>query len=235
MEKRSVYVLGFALGLAARLITACDDGSDGSCQPGQLGCECINGTLCTDGSTCNAGLCVGDSGETGDTMMGGESGGAEMGDGDGDPSGDGDGDFACLDSAECLDDEVCVEGVCGHTDLYYFDASVVAFFPPVCRDGVGTAELKYEVYQDAMFYTASSEVGCPGAWPREPFTYDSLSTLQLDFYEVDAFFDDFITSMCWPDQFGECGRVPEIILHDGGWIGMVEDSYVELRFDPIPY
>ncbi|PRP92599.1 hypothetical protein ENSA5_47800 [Enhygromyxa salina] len=231
MNKRHIYALAFALGLTTRFLTACAEGSQGDCQPGELGCECIGGTLCTDGSTCDLGLCVGGSAESGDETAGEESGGAEMGDGDT----SGDGDLSCEISADCLDDEVCVEGACGDTDLYYYDASVVVFVPPICRDGVGTAELEYEVYQDEVFTDLSSEAGCPGAWPQEPFSYDSLSTLQLDFYEVDAFFDDYITSMCWTDEFDQCDRVPKLILHDGGWVGMVEESYIELRFDPLPY
>ena len=79
----------------------------------------------------------------------------------------------------------------------------------------------------------SSEVGCPGAWPNEPFEYDSLLTLVLDFYEIDAFFDDFIVSLCFADDFDPdlCGPVPKTILHEGEWMGFVEDSYIELNFD----
>lgn len=237
MKRGYAYLLAFSLGSAVRLLSACGEDGRSACEAGELDCPCFDGVLCAAGLSCIDGVCVDEGFGTGDE---GESQADaaedDGGEGNSGPDEGETGDLPeCTSSDECPETHVCVAGACGNTDLYDFQATVVVFVPPVCRDGVGNAELGYQVFQDGTLTDVSPEVGCPGAWPHDPFVYDSLNTLAIDFYEIDAFFDDFITSICWMDEASACSPVPPQVLHDGGWSGMIGDSYVELRFEALPF
>lgn len=249
--------LSVAAALAATLVTGCDDegagetmatdssamdsdstdgaSSGGECNPGHEGCACVDGDLCLAGLVCASQVCVDLGGATtGGSMTGGSDSDSGKGS-DTDDTGGNTGTEPCQDSDDCLDTEVCVEGVCGDTDWYYFWISVDRFDPPDCVDGWGSAEVYYDYYMDEVNQQTSSESICPGEWPDEPLYYDSLQSFRLAFWEADAFYDDFITSLCWLDSDDECLAIPKEVLHDGFWAGTDSsgDYYIELTIDPI--
>jgi hypothetical protein len=81
--------LGFAIGFAG---CGGGGGSDGSCQPGERLCECVNGE-CLGDLVCFEGVCLSGNAETsGDGDGDGDTNASGDGDGDGDTNGDGDGD-----------------------------------------------------------------------------------------------------------------------------------------------
>ncbi len=211
--------------------------SGGECNPGHEGCACVDGDLCLAGLVCEAEVCVDPGGEsTTGSMTGGSDSDSDTGKpGDTDGTGGSTGTESCQDSDDCLDTEVCVDGICGDTDWYYFWVTVDRFDPPDCVDGWGSAEMYYDYYMDEVNQQTSSEDICPGEWPDEPLEYDSLQSFRLAFWEADAFYDDFITSLCWMDSDDECVAIPKEVLHDGFWAGTDSsgDFYIELTINPI--
>lgn len=162
----------------------------------------------------------GDGGTGGDSATSGGTGGDS-----GEP-------VFCAQTEECAQTEVCFFGECVDTDLLFFSVEVTRFDPPNCSDGFGSAELRFYYYEDSMLMYSSTEALCPGSWPGETMTYDSIKPFQLDFWEVDAFEDDFITSLCWLDEFDACGPVPKVVLHEGTYSGFDGDYYLEVTFTP---
>lgn len=162
-----------------------------------------------------------------------EGGGVSEGDSTTDGQDEGDEEpIFCGSSADCAQTEVCFYGECLDTDTVYFTVQVTRFDPPDCLDGFGSAELIYYYYEDDVLMYSSSEALCPGSWPEEQMIYDSLKTFELEFWESDAFENDFVTSFCWLDDFDACGPVPKEVLHEGGYSGFDGEYYLEVTFTP---
>lgn len=190
----------------------------GACTPGSEGCGCYEGNLCLVGLKCLSDLCVdpGAPEPTGGTASSGEatdSGNMTSGTTAG-------GDDDCQDNSECGPEEICFDSFC--TDPYglTYWVTITKFAPESCADGFGDAELYYKVFLDGAQTETSPSVGCPGDWSAEIFDYDPASSLEIEFWDVDAIEDDFITSLCWIDENDACGPVPASVLHDGGFSGL---------------
>ena len=145
----------------------------------------------------------------------------------------------CGSSDDCLSNEVCVEGFCGDTDLYYFDVRVHSFAPASCSDGWGTAEVYFSYVANDELQATSSSASCPASWSEEALpTYDSLHTFELRFWELDAFEDDLLAELCWRDVFDGCDVVPKTVLHEGGWAGYTganDELYLDVTFTPLVF
>lgn len=206
--------------------SASDSGSGGSggCDAGSQWCSCVQSKYCDEGLYCSPEvICVpdGNASDTGNNGSGSDSGGTDGG---------------CSINADCPETDVCDQGQCVDIDAVYFDFEVTYFEPINCDDGWGDAELFYKYFEDEIEQGSTGESTCPGSWAGDYFLYDSLKSFNLEFWELDAFFDDYLTSMCWGD-LESCGPVPKSILHDGIYWGMTSDDlfYVEIFFYPVQF
>ena len=92
---------------------------------------------------------------------------------------------------------------------------------------------------DEVLQAVSPWQYCPADWSDfEMPRYDSLSSFRLDFWESDAFEDDYLTTLCW-DAGGwtgtPCAPVPKLYLHDGvatGYIGPNFEYEYMVTFTP---
>ena len=261
MIKRTVQ-LGAVLALGW-LVQACaeDDGegatqasgdSDGACVAGQEGCPCAQGNACAVGLTCVSNACIdpggisgGTSGGTSDgtttagsasggsTSTGGASGGSTSGSSTSTSGNSTAGDPTCATNEQCASDEVCYQSLCTWIGLLYFEVTVHDFSPPDCSDGWGTAEIYYDFYQGDTYISSSATSSCPGTWADESVFYDPLQSFALQFWELDAFDDDLITSLCWGGD--PCEPIPYEILREGSWSGLDSEAtyYLALSFEPV--
>lgn len=222
-------------GTSAGTADATSDGSD--CTPGYESCECVGGEVCLAGLTCVSKVCV----NLGELTSGGGAGDSTGKEPDDTPPPTGD----CNESDDCLDNEVCVDGYCGDTDYYYFDVRVTHFAPNDCSDGWGAGEVYFAYFSDADTLQAVSPWSyCPASWADlEVPHYDSLQSFRLDFWEDDAFDDDYMATLCWDANgntttFDNCSVVPKIWLHAGlvnGYIGANNQYGITVTFTPIPW
>lgn len=227
----SAAFFGLVLGLSACPTPQAGD-DESECIPGEEGCACNEGQ-CLAGLVCLSDLCVEepDSLTSGVEDTAGDSGPKpDLGADDGDVT-TGDGDMGCLTNSECAGTEACVDGTCYDTDALYFDVFVDYFYPTVCRDGVGGAELYYDAYMSDALQLSSSTASCPGSW-IDTWVYDSVQSLRIEFWELDQFVDDNIVNLCWQDANQECTRVPKDILHNYGFDGFIDGHEVVLSFYP---
>jgi hypothetical protein len=116
--------------------------------------------------------------------------------------------------------------------------TVIAFSGVSCSDGVGDAEVYYDLHNDDEWLASSPTDSCPLGWPSYHPTFVPVGDgrFYLEFWEEDAIADDYLTTFCWDDGFGGCGAVPKLILHAGGWYGDygTNDAYhMEIEFTPI--
>lgn len=205
--------LALFLGLAAQ---ACaDDDAEGEsqatagvCMLGHEGCPCGQGGACLVGLQCISNACIDPS------TVDSTSSSASATDGSGGSAGD---DGLCMKNSDCASDEVCYSDACILIDDLYFEVAVYSFEPPSCADGWGDAELYFDFFQGGEFISSSSISGCPGEWWDEPVHYDPHLSFQLDFWESDAFDDDFLTTLCWGNVV--CEEVPDAVLRDRWWTG----------------
>lgn len=211
-----------------------------ACTPGYESCACVGGEVCLAGLSCVSKVCV----DLGELTTTGDSADETTGKGTGEelppPTG------ACSASAECADTEVCVDGYCGDTDLYFFDFRVTRFSPDDCSDGWGSAEVYFAFYSglENELQAVSTWSDCPADWSDlEMPRYDSLMPFQLDFWEDDEFDDDFMATLCW-DANGDtssqyqCSVVPKYWLHEGtvtGHIGSNSQFGITVTFTPLSW
>lgn len=191
------------------------------CTPGYESCECVGGEVCLAGLACVSKVCV----NLGELTTGGDSAGDSSGKGTEGPPMEGN----CTASWECADNEVCVDGFCGDTDLYYFDVRVESFAPNDCSDGWGAGEVYFAFYTTPdSLQAVSGEAYCPASWSDFMMpAYDSLVPFRLDFWESDVVEDDYLATLCWDGEgvattFDNCQAVPKHWLHEGtvtGYIG----------------
>lgn len=203
---------GGGTGTAASGSAGSEDTAGDMCIPGEERCECNQGQ-CLSGLVCASNVCVAlpnDPTAPADGDSGGSSsdGGGETGDG------------SCFTNDDCFSFEVCVDGYCADAWSQSYEISIIDFTGcPV--DGSGGAEIFYHAKLDDSDLYTSATSGCPAGWGNESFLLEDFSgAFSVDFWEEDAFSDDFITSLCW-DTFGDeaCGPFPATILHDGYWFG----------------
>lgn len=218
-------------------------GTDEGCTPGHEGCECVDGDLCLGGLECAGGVCQ----PVSDDATGGEETGCEPGalgcdciqgpvvaycdepfvcdipnwvcikePTSGDP---------CQSNDECPETDICFPDVCTPIDALYFRMEVAYFNPPSCADGVGSKELYFDYHHGGIWEFSSPNDGCPASWPGTPFTYDSLKTFRIAFWEDDAFDDDFEISTCWQDGNAECDVIPDSVIRAGGFDGIIGGDY----------
>jgi len=206
--------------------TSDSSGSSGlpECIEGEIGCPCIGMSLCEEGLMCVDGLCQdaaadssGSDGASGDTSTDtGEPGG-------------------CVGNEDCDVSEICAFEMCTPSELFSWEMSIVYFEPYRCGDGWGSAEIFYRYYQDDGLVLESTTAGCPANWAGIWSAYDPLSDFRVDFWELDFLFDDYFTTVCWPDELGDCGPIPPEVLHDGGFFGYTGDEVAlfELILEPV--
>lgn len=224
------------LGLAA----ACDPGDepaggtstseteavtgDPACIDGEIDCPCSNGSLCEQGLMCIEGTCQQSMAD--DTGSEGGEGSTSSGDG---------GVDECSSNEDCDVSEICAYETCTPSDEVAWEVAIIYFEPGGCRDGWGTAEVFYRYYVGTEVSFESSVQDCPSSWSEDWLPYDPLDGFLVEFWELDAFFDDFFTSICWTDDFGDCGPLPQEVLHDGGFSGYTDDGvyYFELVAEPV--
>lgn len=224
----------------ASTTTASAEDTGEPCTPGYESCECVGGEVCLAGLSCISKVCV-DLGEltTGGGDSAGESTGKDTSEEPPPPTG------TCLVSAECADSEVCVDGQCGDTDLYYFDVRVTWFSPDDCSDGWGTGEVYFAFYSgwENELQAVSTWSYCPADWSDfEMPKYDSLLPFQLDFWEDDEFEDDYMATLCWDadgttNSPNPCSVVPKHWLHEGIVSGTIGSNQYDITvtFTPLPW
>ena len=253
----SVYLLGMQMrNWGAWAFTAClaggfvvgsgcgddgrgDDGaSDGmeDCVPGSLGCVCTDAGICGGNLVCSSSFtCEADGNLSAGDDGGGTSDGTKPDVGDSGGDGDGDGSVEdCASNQDCASNEACVAGGCYDTDWLYFDVDIWEFSPPssVCDgDWGGFGELYYKIFESGSEVYQSEIAGCPGYWFETYQSYDSLQDFEIRIYEYDnGWDDDLVGEICWRDSDDACTPVPSSWLHEGGWSGMVGDSYMTMSF-----
>ncbi|MCY0989719.1 hypothetical protein OV203_41210 [Nannocystis sp. ILAH1] len=211
-----------------------------ACTPGYESCECVGGEVCLAGLSCVSKVCV-DLGEL--TTSGGGSAGETTGkDTSEEPPPTG----TCSVTAECADTEICVDGFCGDTDLYYFDVRVTRFAPDDCSDGWGAGEVYFAFYSgtESQLQGVSTWSYCPADWSDfEMPLYDSLTPFQLDFWEDDEFEDDYMATLCWDadgnaNSTDPCSVVPKHWLREGtvtGYIGSSNQYGITVTFTQRPW
>lgn len=138
-------------------------------------------------------------------------------DGDGTSSSDGSdagssSDGGCIVSDDCDDVEVCYSGTCSHALDHTYSFSVVSFSGCMV-DGWGDAEIYFRAYVNDAMVLRSLEHTCPAGWPDESVSIDPNDVLELEFWELDAFVDDQLTTFCF-DETGTCDLVPPSLLHE---------------------
>jgi len=218
-------------------------GATGACVPGEEGCGCGPDDQCFGELMCLSDLCVEGpeslptTGEDHETTgpkpdLGEETGGT----GETGETGSG-GTPSCSTNDDCLETEACASGYCYDTDWLFFETYVEYFSPSSCADGYGGAELYFRAYENEEVILTSSNSTCPGEWLSEAdaWRYDSLMPLRIDFWEDDSFDDDYITGLCWQNEFEECTAVPKQWLHEGGFEGSIGDHGVSIIFVPELY
>lgn len=203
------------------------------CSPGLEGCPCHEGK-CIIGLLCLSDLCVEPPPQetTGDDPTG--SGGGEA---TGSTSDSGE-PLGCDTNFDCDAYSVCWEAACVPTSWLKYEVTVTKFTPPVCRDGVGTAEVTYNAYVNEELVLASSEASCPAGWPTEKFQIAGYDTVALEFWEADAFSDDYFAKICWQQWVeGECSEMPDYVFHDYGFSGYTGDFAFEFAIEvwPVEY
>lgn len=185
------------------------------CILGEERCEC-NGGQCLAGLTCASNVCVSLPQDPGDDD-------GDDGDGSGSTGDPTNGPTPCNSTANCSTPEICFENVGECHDPWEAESFLLSIpSADICpADGAGGAEVYYDVKIDDALVFSSAVSGCPAGWGNESFELtDFQGSLSIEFWESDAFFDDFITSLCWDTlDDGECGPMPRSILHDGGWSG----------------
>jgi len=195
--------------------TGMDSVTEGDeCIPGEERCECNQGQ-CLTGLVCASNVCVQLPNDPGDPPPGADSSGGSDGGSD-------DGPIPCGSTSECFYTDVCVDGTCVDAWTQSYEMRVVEFMGcPV--DGSGGAEVYFEVYQegnDPELLYRSAISGCPAGWGNEPFELSVFDgAFQIDFWEEDAFTDDFVTSVCW-DTLGDglCGPFPKSFGCGSSWV-----------------
>lgn len=226
--------------LLSSLLLACNNSGDSrpvesttgqECFPGFEACPCSEDKLCLKGLTCLSNICVDQNDlTTGNTSVNSTDASVT------DTASDTDAFIECEFSSDCLNTEVCVDGFCGDTDLFYFDVRVEYFEPPICEDGFGTAELFFDYYVDEFYTYTSSIADCPANWNNESLSnYDSLLSFRLKFWELDTFIDDLLVDFCWTDEFGVCKPVPKNILHQGYYDDNFNSAFISIKFSPVLY
>jgi hypothetical protein len=198
-----------------------------ACIDGEVGCVCVDGSVCASGLVCEADLCVEPPVDPTAVSDGADSsGGADTGGVDG-----------CADNDSCDTSEICVETTCIPATDVQWEVIVTTFIPGGCRDGWGDAEIYYRYLQDGAVALTSSYAGCPAEWSEEVLDYDPYATFELEFWELDAIFDDEFGSLCWAEDGDPyaCGPIPAEILHDGAYAGTANGDahYVELVLFPV--
>jgi len=200
------------------------DSGDLDCFSGELGCPCEAGGLCAPGLLCVDGTCE-------------EFGGAKGSEGGSTGDGTGGGVDACVGNFECEESEVCVFETCTPISEFDWRFTVTEFAPGGCRDGWGSAEVFYRYFEDGAEVEESPVAGCPAQWSSsEQSYYTPGATFEIEFWELDFLFDDFFTRLCWADPLDAevCGPVPDFVLHQGGFVGTLDDGEhaVEVHFEP---
>jgi hypothetical protein len=72
--------------------------------------------------------------------------------------------------------------------------------------GSGGAEVFFQSFVDDALVFTSAPSGCPARWGNETFKLTHpYATVRIDFTELDAFFHDFVASVC-RDTFGDGTR-----------------------------
>lgn len=178
--------------------------SQEECQPGQLDCECVE-FVCLEGLTCEDNIC------TEQIMQ----------------------DLSCENNDDCSEIELCFNQECTLAEDLIFEFKITRFDPPNCSDGFGSAELIFKYYTNKILEYTSAESTCPGSWPDKNLNYDPYDNFELEFWESDAFENDFIGYMCWELDLGECYVVPDIILSEGKFAEFFDENYIEIVFIPL--
>jgi hypothetical protein len=153
-----------------------------------------------------------------------------------DSEGDDGSDGGCNENIDCDEVEVCADGECSHALAHQYLITVNSY-GGCMLDGFGDAEMYYRLLgtESGEPFTSPAVV-CPAGWPDEREIIDPNNTLQIEFWELDAVFDDQLSTFCYSAEIGGgCGPVPPRVLHDE----VVEEAWddgltVELEFALIP-
>lgn len=198
-------------------------GDGGPCIPGEEACECNDGE-CLGELACLSNVCVQLPTVEPPLDDGGDSGG---------PAPD-----SCVLTSECPNTDLCSEGECVDAASFEYVVTVDSFDGcPV--DGFEGAEIYYVAALNGVGEPRSAASSCPAAWPDEPFLMAGTDTFWISFSELDAFFDDYISGLCWGDPAApaDCGPVPPLVLHEGTYLACWTDGIqycAQMTFAPVP-